>query len=153
MEEARQRKQSKYQDLVDEATEAGFCTELITLEIGSRGMIIESELSTIQAAFVNSRHEINHLAVQLIKVSTARLVQDMVLQKPNSFLCTNLLLLITYIFSALLFGGSKSVRNAVVRQGEREREGGRERGREGGRAREGEREREGGREGGREREG
>ena len=57
MEEAFQRKQSKYQDLVDEATEAGFCTELIILEIGSRprGMFIESELSAIQAAFVTSR--------------------------------------------------------------------------------------------------
>ena len=100
--EARQCKQSKYQDLVDEATEAGFCTELITLEIVSRGMIFESELSAIQAVFVTSRHEINHLAVQLIRSALLgsykiRCSRNQTLN--NSFHCT-----ISFTYNLYLFG-------------------------------------------------
>ena len=52
---------------MNEATAAGFSAELITIEVGSRGMIDEDEFMAIQAAFDATRADINLLASQLIR--------------------------------------------------------------------------------------
>ena len=44
MAEARRRKRAKYYDLVEAVREAGYRTELITIEVGSRGMLCASDL-------------------------------------------------------------------------------------------------------------
>ena len=80
MEEAWQRKQAKYQDLVNEATEAGYSTELITLEVGSRGMIDESELVTLQAALDTTTKKY-HLGKPHRQSCTTGVLQDLVLEK------------------------------------------------------------------------
>ncbi len=69
MDEARERKQNKYQDLVNAAADAGYIVELITLEVGSRGLIMDSELNDIQAALGTTRVEMNELALHLCKTA------------------------------------------------------------------------------------
>ena len=68
-EEARLRKRAKYQDLVSEATAAGYSTELVTVEVGSRGTVDEHELSTLQAAFDATTKEVNTLASHIIRAT------------------------------------------------------------------------------------
>ncbi len=43
----------------------GYLTELITLEIGSKGLVDESELNNIRAALDTTRTEVYNLALQL----------------------------------------------------------------------------------------
>ena len=46
--EDRRLKQPKYHDLVEAGREAGYRTELITLEVGSRGMVGENDFGTLR---------------------------------------------------------------------------------------------------------
>ena len=45
--DSHQRKQAKYQDLVQAVQAAGYSTQLLTLEIGSRGMLDVEDLEKI----------------------------------------------------------------------------------------------------------
>ena len=46
MANSRQLKRDKYQDLVEAGRAAGFKTELITVEVGSRGMLSDEEFES-----------------------------------------------------------------------------------------------------------
>ena len=48
MDDAHSRKLAKYDDLVERVREAGYQAECIAVEVGSRGLLIEDELSQIQ---------------------------------------------------------------------------------------------------------
>ena len=55
--DAREREKVKYQDLVDAGKAAGCKTELLTVEVGSRGMLGIRDLEPLTAAHVEtSRH-------------------------------------------------------------------------------------------------
>ena len=65
MEQARQVKQAKYQDLIDEVMRAGYRASLITLEVGSRGLIVESELMELNDALNVTKSDIVQLGMTL----------------------------------------------------------------------------------------
>ena len=50
MDQAHQLKMAKYEDLVGEVRRQGYQAECIALEVGSRGLLIESELSQLRNA-------------------------------------------------------------------------------------------------------
>lgn len=62
-EDSCRRKRVKYQDLVEAECEAGYRTELITLEVGSRGMETDSDFEMIRATFAVSRKDAVNLAL------------------------------------------------------------------------------------------
>ena len=65
MEQTRQVKQAKYQDLIDEVMRAGYRAQLITLEVGSRGLIVESKLMELKEALNVSKSAIVQLGMTL----------------------------------------------------------------------------------------
>ena len=65
MEQARQVKQAKYQDLIDEVMRAGYRASLITLEVGSRGLVVESELMELNEALNVTKSDIVQLGMTL----------------------------------------------------------------------------------------
>jgi len=65
MEQARQVKQAKYQDLIDEVMRVGYRVRLITLDVGSRGLIVESELMELKEALNVSKSAIVQLGMTL----------------------------------------------------------------------------------------
>ena len=69
VEDARQRKQAKYQDLVEAACAAGFSTELITVEIGSRGMVDDSTFAMLQSAVKASQKDLSSLCMTIIRTT------------------------------------------------------------------------------------
>jgi hypothetical protein len=67
--EARQRKQAKYADLVEAGKVAGYRTELITIEVGSRGMVGIAEFDTLRAAINAPLKNTASLCVDIIRAS------------------------------------------------------------------------------------
>ena len=65
--DARLGKTTKYQDLVDSGRAAGFKTTLITLEVGSRGMLAVSDFYSIRAATHTSLKAVTGLCLQVIR--------------------------------------------------------------------------------------
>ena len=69
VEEARGRKRAKYQDLLDAGRAAGYETSLITLEVGSRGMLAVSDFDTLRAACHLSTKETTTLCLDIIRTT------------------------------------------------------------------------------------
>ena len=67
--DARERKRSKYYDLVEAGRSAGFRCELITLEVGSRGMLSAADLEPLQAAIEVTRKEMDDLCLTIIRTA------------------------------------------------------------------------------------
>ena len=65
MEQARQVKQAKYQDLIDEVMRVEYRAHLITLEVGSRDLILESELMELKEALNVSKSDFVQLSMIL----------------------------------------------------------------------------------------
>ena len=68
--DARERKHSKYYDLVEAGRAAGYRCELITVEVGSRGMLSVADLESLQAAIDVPRREIVNLCLTIIQTTT-----------------------------------------------------------------------------------
>ena len=64
--DARERKRAKYQDMVETDRAAGYKTELITVEVGSRRMLGDSHFDNLRAA---SRKEMGDLCLQVIRTT------------------------------------------------------------------------------------
>ena len=69
MAEARERKRAKYQDLVEAGRAAGYKTELITVEVGSRGMLDTSDLEPLAAAISCHHKDIQSLCLSVIRTT------------------------------------------------------------------------------------
>lgn len=69
MADARERKRSKYHDLVEAGRAAGFRCELITLEVSSRGMLYTSDLKPLQDALAIPRKELVDLGLAIIRTT------------------------------------------------------------------------------------
>ena len=69
MEDAQQRKQSKYQDLVEASRDAGYTTELITVEVGSRGLVDASSFRPLARVLNVSHKDISNLCIALIRTT------------------------------------------------------------------------------------
>ena len=67
MEDARHRKQAKYRDLVEAGQGAGFRTNLITIEVGSRGMVDISSFSTLRSTLAVSQKDMSTLCISIIR--------------------------------------------------------------------------------------
>ena len=67
VEDSCRRKQAKYQELVEAGQEAGYSTQLITLEVGSRGMVTDSDFELIRSTFKSSTKETVHLTLDIIR--------------------------------------------------------------------------------------
>ena len=67
MDQAHSRKVVKYDELVGTIRRGGFRVGFIALEVGSRGLIVEEELSQLQGALDVSRKAVNELAVSLTR--------------------------------------------------------------------------------------
>ena len=64
-----ERKRAKYQDLVEAGRAAGYKTELITVEVGSQGMLDPSDLEPLAAA-INCQHkDIETLCLSVIRTT------------------------------------------------------------------------------------
>ena len=68
--DARERKRSKYYDLVEARRAAGYRCELITVEVGSRGMLSVADLQSLQAAIDAPRRGIVNLCLTIIQTTT-----------------------------------------------------------------------------------
>ena len=66
MADARRRKREKYHDLVQAGREAGYRTELITIEVGSRGMLCANDFDGLQAAIHAPLKEVTTLCLEVI---------------------------------------------------------------------------------------
>ena len=66
---SRERKREKYKDLVEALRGAGYRATLITLEVGSRGMLSVKDLAAISEALCPSKEELSTLCVQVIRAS------------------------------------------------------------------------------------
>ena len=69
MAEARERKRVKYHDLVEARKAAGYKTELLTVEVGCRGMLGSSDLKPLAAAVKCPRSNIESLCLSVIRTS------------------------------------------------------------------------------------
>ena len=69
MAEARSRKRAKYQDLLEAGRAAGYKTELLTIEVGSRGMLTPSELDCLLPALDCPRVAIESLCSSAIRAT------------------------------------------------------------------------------------
>ena len=67
--ETRQRKCVKYQDLVEAGQAAGYRTELITIEVGSRGMLSANDFDVIKSAVSATHKEVTSLVEALIRTT------------------------------------------------------------------------------------
>ena len=65
--DARQCKRAKYEGLVEAGCEVGYSTELITLEVGSRGMVSDDDFATLHLIFGTSRKDMDYLALAVIR--------------------------------------------------------------------------------------
>ena len=63
------RKRAKYQDLVEAGCMAGFRTELITIEVGSRGMLSDVEFETLKSTFNVPGKTMTSLCLQVIRTT------------------------------------------------------------------------------------
>ena len=69
VEDARQRKQAKYQDLVEAGCAAGFSTDLLTVNIGSRGMVDDSTFAMLRSALKVSQKDLQSLYRTVIRTT------------------------------------------------------------------------------------
>ena len=69
MADARERKHSKYHDLVEAGRAAGFRCELISLEVGSRGILSLANLEPLQDASEIPRKDLTNLALMVIRTT------------------------------------------------------------------------------------
>ena len=67
--DARERKRAKYQDLVEAGRAAGYRTELITVEVGSRGMLCVSNLNDLRESIDAPKKEFTALCLQAISIT------------------------------------------------------------------------------------
>ena len=67
--EARERKHAKYQDLVEAGRAAGYRTELITIEVGSREMLSHSDLELLAEAIGSTQKDIANLCLTVIRTT------------------------------------------------------------------------------------
>ena len=70
MDYARFHKRAKYQDLVKAGQAAGFNVELLTVEVGSRGLVDSTQLSELGAELGASNREISQLCTNIIRKIT-----------------------------------------------------------------------------------
>ena len=63
------RKRSKYYDLMEAGRATGYRYELITVEVGSRGMLSVTDLEQLQAAVDASRRDIVNLCLTIIRTT------------------------------------------------------------------------------------
>ena len=69
MDQAHKQKLSKYQDLLEEATRAGYHTKCLAFEVGSRGLISENALLDIRQALNISVKAINQQAISVSRLA------------------------------------------------------------------------------------
>ena len=69
MADARARKRTKYYDLVEAGKAAGYRTELITVEVGSLGMLGVSDLDDLREAIDATRKDFSTLTLQVIRTA------------------------------------------------------------------------------------
>ena len=69
MEDAQQRKQSKYQDLVEASQAAGYTTELITVVVVSRGLVDASSFRPLARVLNVSHKDISNLCIAIIRTT------------------------------------------------------------------------------------
>ena len=67
--EARERKQVKYQDLVEAGRTAGYKTELISIEVGSRGMVCSADFDNLRVATNVPQKVITNLCLEVIRTT------------------------------------------------------------------------------------
>ena len=67
--EARERKRVKYQDLVEAGHAAGYKTELITIEVGSRGMVCVADFDDLRAAINATQKATTNLCLEVIRTT------------------------------------------------------------------------------------
>ena len=82
--DARERKRSKYYDLMEAGRAAGYRCELITVEVGSRGMLSMADLESIQAAIDAPRREMVNLCLTIIRTT---ILQSFWLQELHDLSC------------------------------------------------------------------
>ena len=61
--DSRQRKQSKYQDSVEGGKAGGYSTHLLTLEVGSRGMVDVNDFYSLAQALRDSKKDVFSLSM------------------------------------------------------------------------------------------
>ena len=66
VEDARRRKTAKYHDLVEAGLAAGYRSKLITVEVGSRGMVDVSDFTALRYALDASKKEFSAMTTQVI---------------------------------------------------------------------------------------
>ena len=69
MEDVQQRKQSKYQDLVEASRAAGYTTELIRVEVGSRGLVDASSSRPLARVLNVSHKDISNFFIAIIQTT------------------------------------------------------------------------------------
>ena len=69
MADAKARNRMKYHDLVEVGRAAGYKTELITVEVGSRGMLGDSDLDALRDAMDATRKEFTGLCLLAIRTA------------------------------------------------------------------------------------
>ena len=69
MADAKVRKRMKYHDLVEVGRAAGYKTELITVEVGSRGMLGDSDIDALRDAMDATRKEFTGLCLLAIRTA------------------------------------------------------------------------------------
>ena len=66
---ARSRKRAKYLELVEAGRAAGYKTSLITMEVGSRGMLSEDDMTQLKEAFDALAKEFTSLCLRAIRAA------------------------------------------------------------------------------------
>ena len=66
VEDARRRKTAKYHDLVEAGLAAGYRSKLITVEVGSRGMVDVSDFTALRNVLDASKKEFSAMTTQVI---------------------------------------------------------------------------------------
>ena len=67
MADARGRKRAKYHDLEEAGRVACYKTELISIEVGSRGMVCSADLEILKAAVSATEKDITNLCLEVIR--------------------------------------------------------------------------------------
>ena len=67
--DSHQRKQAKYQDLVQAVQAAGYSTQLLTLEVSSKGMLDVEDLEKIRSSIGATKKETTELCLSIIWVT------------------------------------------------------------------------------------
>ena len=67
--DAREQKRVKYQDLVVAGKAAGYTTELLTVEVGSRGMLGIRDLEPLATAVSSSCRDVTTLSLSVIRTT------------------------------------------------------------------------------------